>query len=327
MARRLATAVAYGSGGVGVIGASTLGVLAVEGLLARRSVGPPAADPPEAAGTYVAHDAADAEAAPLSLLMLGDSSAAGLGATAAVEVPGAQLALGVSAIAQRPVRLHSLAVVGARSQDLADQVSAGLCQEPSPDVAVVIIGANDVTHLNRPIQSAQYLVDAIRRFRAAGAAVVVGTCPDLGTIDVIPQPLRALAAARGRQLAAAQTVAAVEAGARAVSLGDLLGPQFAERPKEMFSKDRFHPSPVGYAVAAAALLPSVVGALGLGPGAGRPAELAELAERRPDDVLPVHVAAAEAARDPGTEVMRGQIAGRDRGPRGRFAAMRHRRAT
>ena len=32
-----------------------------------------------------------------------------------------------------------------------------------------------------------------------------------------------------------------------MSLGDLLGPEFAERPHELFSKDRFHPSPAGYA--------------------------------------------------------------------------------
>src|SRR5690606_3557420 len=108
-------------------GASTIGILAVEGLWARRSVGPPRSDPPEAAGVYRADGVADGTA-PLTLLMLGDSSAAGLGVHAPVEVPGAQLALGLSAVADRPVRLHSVAVVGARSEHLDDQVSAGLCQ-------------------------------------------------------------------------------------------------------------------------------------------------------------------------------------------------------
>ena len=106
----------------------------------------------------------------------------------------------------------------------------------------------------------------MRRLRDAGAEVVVGTCPDLGTIEPVAQPLRLLARRWSRDLAAAQTVAVVEAGGRTVSLGDLLGPEFYERPHEMFSSDRFHPSAAGYARAAAALLPSVCAALGLWVG-------------------------------------------------------------
>src|SRR5690606_26796976 len=96
--------------------------------------------------------------------------------------------------------------------------------------------------------------------------VIVGTCPDLGTIEPVPQPLRLLARRWSRDLAAAQTVAVVEAGARTVSLADMLGTEFATKPTELFAADRFHPSPAGYARAAAALLPSVVDALGLWAG-------------------------------------------------------------
>ena len=95
-----------------------------------------------------------------------------------------------------------------------------------------------------------------------GSEVVVGTCPDLGTIRPIAQPLRYVARRLSRNLAAAQTIAVVEAGGRTVSLGDLLGPLFAERV-DLFSDDKFHPSAEGYAEAADALLPSVLDALGL----------------------------------------------------------------
>lgn len=306
--------IAYGGGGVGILG----GILAVEGLWARRMVGPPRSDPPDAAGRYIA-PGADAGAAPLSLALLGDSSAAGLGVTSAIETPGAQLALGLSTVSRRPVRLHSVAEIGARSSHIGAQVTDSLRTHAHPDVAVLIIGANDVTHLCSVTSSAAHLASAIDRLRRVGARVVVATCPDLGTIEPIPQPLRAVARSYGRRLATAQTVASVEAGARAVSLGDLLGPQFAERPREMFSPDRFHPSAAGYAAAAGALLPSVVASLGLTtPGGAADPPAAE--------VLPVREAAAEAARDPGLEVMRGTVAGRERGPRGRFAALRHRPA-
>jgi hypothetical protein len=122
-----------------------------------------------------------------------------------------------------------------------------------------------------------------------------------------------------RQLAAAQTIVAVEAGARSVSLGDILGPEFAARPGEMFSTDRFHPSAAGYAAAATVLLPSLVAALGVGPNEEQP----EAA--RGEAVLPVAVAAVEAADEAGTEVAGVQVGGRDRGPRGRWALLRHRR--
>ena len=88
--------------------------------------------------------------------------------------------------------------------------------------------------------------------------MVVGTCPDLGAIQPIQPPLRWLARRWSRQLAAAQTVAVVEAGGWTVSLGDLLGPRFAAEPTRMFAADRFHPSAEGYAVAAAAMLPTVL---------------------------------------------------------------------
>ena len=43
-----------------------------------------------------------------------------------------------------------------------------------------------------------------------------------------------------------------------------------------------------------------------------------------DTVLPISFAAAEAVRLPGTEVTPTEVAGRDRGPRGRWAQIRHR---
>ena len=120
----------------------------------------------------------------------------------------------------------------------------------------------DPPHRARRRRCAQ-LEQTVRRIRALGSEVVVGTCPDLGTIQPIQQPLRSLMKRWSRDLAAAQTVAVVEAGGRTVSLGDLIGPEFDESPHEMFSKDRFHPSAAGYARAAAALLPSVCAALGV----------------------------------------------------------------
>jgi len=126
-----------------------------------------------------------------------------------------------------------------------------------PQLAAVMIGANDITH-RRPIPlAAAELGVAVTRLRAAGCQVVVGTCPDLGTIRPIQPPLRWLARRWSRQLAQRQASAVYAAGGRSVPIGALLGPEFAQRT-ELFGPDRFHPSAEGYATAVSAMLPALV---------------------------------------------------------------------
>ncbi|MFD5450060.1 SGNH/GDSL hydrolase family protein [Streptomyces sp. NPDC003470] len=316
-ARRIAAGAAYGGGGIGLAGAAAVGLLLAEVQLARRRVGIGTPDRvPNAAGLY-GGTLSTAVGAPLRLVMLGDSTAAGQGVHRAGQTPGALLASGLAAVAERPVELTSVAVPGARSDDLDRQVTLALAgRYPLPDVCVIMVGANDVTHRMPATRSVRYLSAAVRRLRTAGAEVVVGTCPDLGTIEPVPQPLRWLARRTSRQLAAAQTIGVVEQGGRTVSLGDLLGPEFAENPRELFGPDNYHPSAEGYATAAMAVLPSVCAALGLWPAD----------EERPDAArregfLPVARAAAEAADEAGTEV----AAVMPTGPRGPWALLKRRR--
>jgi hypothetical protein len=117
-------------------------------------------------------------------------------------------------------------------------------------------------------------------------------------------------------------VAVVEAGGRTVSLGSVLGPAFAS-DRSMFSVDEFHPSAVGYAQAAAVLLPSVADAVGVWPaGADR-----GLRPVRRGTVRPVAQAAARAASRTGTEVQATEVRGSGTGPRGPWALLRRRRPT
>ncbi|TDB86724.1 SGNH/GDSL hydrolase family protein [Actinomadura sp. KC216] len=297
-ARRIAAAAAYGGGGITAVGGITFGLVVIEAKLARRMIqATPNGDPPRADGLY----GGALETTPLSLVMIGDSTAAGLGVHTPEETPAALLATGLSAIADRPVRLTNVARSGARSPSLRGQVDRAL--QTRPDIAVIMIGANDVTGRIPPADSVRHLADAVERLRAAGSHVVVGTCPDLGSVKPLMPPLRWIARRASRQLAAAQTIAAVERGARSISLGDLLGREFAADPLSMFSEDRYHPSARGYAAASAAVLPSIAAALGLEP---------DLADQPGTGVLPVYLAAAEAAEVSGTEVRGAPAADRDR---------------
>ncbi|MFJ8083752.1 SGNH/GDSL hydrolase family protein [Streptomyces sp. NPDC096205] len=317
VARRIAAGAAYGGGGVGLAGVAVVGLLLAEVRLARRHVGNGAVPHvPRAQGLYGAGYTVPGQP-PLRLTLLGDSTAAGQGVHRSGQTPGALLASGLAAVAERPVDLRNVALPGARSDDLDRQVSLALSDPGrAPDVCVIMIGANDVTHRMPPTRSVRCLSTAVRRLRTAGAEVVVGTCPDLGTIEPVQQPLRWLARRASRQLAAAQTIGVVEQGGRTVSLGDLLGPEFAANPRELFGPDHYHPSAEGYATAAMAVLPTVCAALGLWPADEDRPDLT-----RREGFLPVAKAAAAAASEAGTEV----AAAIPAGPRGPWALLKRRR--
>ncbi|MZE80041.1 SGNH/GDSL hydrolase family protein [Streptomyces sp. SID5475] len=292
VARRIAAAAAYGGGGAGLLGGAAVGLLLAEMRWARRLVGVPDGEPPRADGCYGASFALLSDREPLRLGFLGDSTAAGQGVHRARETPGALLASGLAAVAERPVLLRNVALSGAMSGDLDRQVSLLLADRTQvPHTCVIMIGANDVTNRVPAAQSVRLLSDAVRRLREAGCQVVVGTCPDLGTIEPVYQPLRWVARRLSRQLAAAQTIGVVEQGGRTVSLGSLLGPEFEANPRELFGPDNYHPSAEGYATAAMAVLPTLCAALGLWPEE-------RLDVSRAEGILPVAQAAARAASAP-----------------------------
>ncbi len=288
--RRLAAIAAYTGGAVTAVGALGVGVLFGQAAIARMTIPGAEAPPPRCDGDYGQRWSGSA----IRLAVIGDSTAAGYGVTHRDDTPGAHLATWIADAAHRPVRLTCPAVVGSISAWLAPQVEIAV--EAGVDLAIIFIGANDITSRTETAAAARYLRDAVIALRAAGAEVVVATCPDLGTIRPIQPPLRWLARRWSRQLAAAQTIAVIEAGGRTVSLGDLLSPQFETEPEVMFGEDRYHPSARGYHASARAVLHSALVALGLAPDEPKPSARHGASRRS------MPRAAARAARRPGTEL-------------------------
>jgi lysophospholipase L1-like esterase len=253
----VAAAFAGAAIGAGLVLLGGRAVLSRQAAVARRRIGKPLGEEALDADRIWARRF-DGE--PVDLVVLGDSIAAGLGAERRKDTLGARLAKGLARKLGRPVRLRTAAIVGAESSVLAEQVD-GLPADYAPDAAVIIVGGNDITHRVPVPTSIAHLEDAILRLRAQGAVVVVGTCPDLGALRPVPQPLRALGSRLSRQLADAQADAASRCGARPVSLRRAVGPFFVTQPDEMFSLDRFHPSALGYRRTAEALLPALLAEL------------------------------------------------------------------
>lgn len=223
------------------------GLLLGEVLLARRRIGTTDEVPPSADGIY----GVDLPGQPVRVLLLGDSAAVGYGMKHAEQTPSALIGMGLAHLLDAPVDIRSVAVVGARSSHLAAQIDAGA--DHHPDLAIIVIGTNDVTHQVPTARAGRILAQAIGKLKALGAEVVVGTCPDLGMIKQLPQPLRTAARTMSRRMARAQLTATIDAGGRPVTLADLLGPLFVSKGDLLFGEDRFHPSELGYATMASFL--------------------------------------------------------------------------
>lgn len=295
---RTAQRIANAAGGVAAALASSAAIgtalLMSEARAARHRVErfTPVDDPPTGNGIW-----GSGEGEPIVLAIMGDSSAVGLGVDDVTETPGVLVAAGLSKLAGRPVRLTRVAISGAESRHLDQQVTDVLPEHP--DVAVIMIGANDVTARTKPEVATAHLSATVRRLRAHGVEVVVATCPDLGTVRPIPQPLRSIARKWSRDMAAAQIMAVIRAGGRTVALGSSLGPTFA-RYRELWSDDGFHPSAAGYAAASSLVLPSVADALGYWPISRQ--DIRERAVRRRERERTLSIAAAHSSQQTGSEV-------------------------
>jgi lysophospholipase L1-like esterase len=199
----------------------------------------------------------------MRFLVLGDSLAFGTGAASAQHTLGARLTRTLTD-AGSTVELHVVAVPGATSLDLAAQVRRAAAIDA--DLALLVVGANDLTRQVPPAQASAALGAAVRELRGRGTEVLVVPTPDLSSVAWVPPAFRAVVAGFCDRLRAGQTLAAEAAGGVVVPVAPELAARFATDPS-LFSGDRFHPSSAGYALVADALAP----------------ELLELAARRQDD--------------------------------------------
>ncbi len=185
--------------------------------------------------------------------LLGDSIAYGTGAERYDDRLGPRLAdLLHSNVA--PVDVQIFAVPGATSAGLAAQARQAAAAKP--DVAVIVVGANDLARLAPPPQAAAQLAQAVAYLRLAGAEVVVATAPDLSVVPGCPPAVRDLVRSACEQYAALQDEAAARAGAAVARLGAELATYFARDPA-LFALDRYHPSAAGYALIAQRLAPYI----------------------------------------------------------------------
>ncbi|MCF6743784.1 SGNH/GDSL hydrolase family protein [Blastococcus sp. KM273128] len=192
----------------------------------------------------------------LRLLVLGDSLGFGTGAARPADALGPRLARALGGDGF-DVDLHVLAVPGAVSAGLADQVRRAL--PLGADLAVVVVGANDLARFEPAEQAAAALAAAVTALRAAGTDVVVVPAPDMSMVPFVPPALRALVRGACAVLQQRQAHVALTGGATVAPVAAEVARAFSADPA-LFSADRFHPSSAGYARIAEVLAPFVLAA-------------------------------------------------------------------
>jgi lysophospholipase L1-like esterase len=181
---------------------------------------------------------------PVVLAVLGDSSVAGVGADCAEET----LTYGVAvALAERyRVRLYSLGTSGARLCNVVtDQVPR--LAELDPDVVLVCVGTNDITHVT-PVHEVR------RQLRLLGpgittaaprAVVLVSGLPPAETSLAFRWPLRDVLGLWARAYTRLYQAELSRHKITVIDVATVARPAFRGR-REMFSPDLFHPSSAGY---------------------------------------------------------------------------------
>jgi len=194
----------------------------------------------------------------LELVVLGDSTAAGVGAGTAAHAYPILLARRLAQKGRR-VNLTGLGVSGARVEDVLDQ-QAPAATALSPDLIFVGIGANDTIHLTPLREVSADMGRALDLLLKSGATVVVAGAPDMRA-EAFWEPLRSITGWRGRRVTDVIEEEARSRGVPVVPLAERTGRFFGTDPDEHYSSDLFHPGPSGYERWADAIYPVLERAL------------------------------------------------------------------
>lgn len=176
---------------------------------------------------------------PLRLLVLGDSTAAGVGAATQDEALPGNLARELSARTGHGVQWRAAGRNGATARDLVSDYLDGATAEPF-DVVFLSIGANDALGLRPRWAFARDIRTILTRLREVSPLVLVSSLPAFFRFELLPNPLRWNLYLHSRSL---------EDAARAVvarTPGVHMSPPPPPYTEGFFATDLFHPSASGY---------------------------------------------------------------------------------
>jgi lysophospholipase L1-like esterase len=224
-------------------------------------------------GFYVNHVVDPSSAASgegrLRLVVLGDSTTAGVGVDRAEDSLPYQLARRLADHHGRAVHVVSYGWAGARIADLARsqlpralepiRPSATEPFLPGADIVAIVIGSNDATHNTPPRRyraDLRTVLDGVRAANPAAEVVLAGIPAFRGALRAV-EPLIFLADQYARLLRVVSREEAARADGRYADLAAEV-PRRIDRDTAFLASDQFHPSAVGYAIWADVIFESLV---------------------------------------------------------------------
>lgn len=172
------------------------------------------------------------------LLVVGESTAVGVGATLAGAALAPQLARRLSVSRGRTIHWQVVGENGIRAAGLARKLAAHR-DLLTADWALVLLGANDVSGLTGIRRWQRDLGSVVRQLRQNGTTVLVAPVPPFRLFRLLPQPLRWLLGQRADSLCAARHELAEPGGVF------VLEAEFP-RQRRYLATDGYHPSDLAY---------------------------------------------------------------------------------
>ncbi|MBQ0743639.1 MAG: SGNH/GDSL hydrolase family protein, partial [Pseudomonas sp.] len=195
----------------------------------------------------------------LRLLVIGESTVAGVGVDTQQQALCGQLAQQLADAQSRPVIWQACGRNGATAAVCRQELLPML--EPERwDLVVIVLGVNDTTHLTPRWRWRGELMRLLEHFNARADQVLVTAVPPLGRFHALPQPLRGWFGLRAGLLDLdAQRCCAM---GRALHV-----PMAGIFERHYLARDGYHPSQAGYALWAADILRCLTQSSCLSPSA------------------------------------------------------------
>ena len=176
--------------------------------------------------------------APLRLLLIGESTVAGVGVEAQEAALAGQLAQALAARLQRPVAWRACGENGITASEACTRLLPLALREPA-DLVLLVFGVNDTTHLSSLARWRRSLRTLSRALAARGTRVVFTGVPPIQHFSALPWLLRRLFGLRAALLDGELRRLSAREGAHYARLQL----EFAE---EYLARDGYHPSALGY---------------------------------------------------------------------------------
>ena len=260
--RRPTACAPWGAVGLVVLGlvVPAVGVVVGQALVFGRRFAVPPTPAPVDVTVLPSAEVLRSAASVVEMAAFGDSAMAGVGVHQVEDALPVQLAQRVAESLGRPVHVVGYARSGARTIDvLTEQIPL---VRHVPDVAVLVVGTNDVTGVTMPARLARGSRALLDALESLGAAVVMSSLPRFRAMRRLPHPLMEVVIGYGAVVGAVQRrAAAMRPRVRLVDVGVAVGPEYFADVSTL-SADAFHPSAAGYARIADALVPAVLAVLG-----------------------------------------------------------------